>query len=226
MISNHLENAYGDDINEVDNPTNGYRQVCRSLRTERKRQNLSQVDFSIRADVSQNMSSKAASMVVPTRTIAFSGSKSLCPSVRMGRRRSFFADWTIRHPDEPNGELLQHCGPWPCSVVRERPRITIPLAFDHNGAVTAEARHGDVTLARFDGDNGEYSLLLGNAKGIDGPKGMSRGCAPRICRSSVSTVYSRSIDTKNSSVLLNDLVNVPESSRRHIFAASFGCAGR
>jgi len=55
MISNHLENAYGDDINEVDNPTNGYRQVCRSLRTERKRQNLSQVDFSIRADVSQNM---------------------------------------------------------------------------------------------------------------------------------------------------------------------------
>jgi len=96
----------------------------------------------------------------------------LVEAADMGRRRSFFADWTIRHPDEPNGELLQHCGPWPCSVVRERPRITIPLAFDHNGAVTAEARHGDVTLARFDGDNGEYSLLLGNAKGIDGPKGM------------------------------------------------------
>lgn len=27
--------------------------------------------------------------------------------------RSFFADWTIRHPDIENGELLQHCGPWP-----------------------------------------------------------------------------------------------------------------
>ena len=27
-------------------------------------------------------------------------------------------------------------------------------------------------LCRFDGDNGEYSLLLGNAKGVDGPKGM------------------------------------------------------
>ena len=26
-----------------------------------------------------------------------------------------------------------------------------------------------MTLARFDGDNGEYSLLLGNAKGVDGP---------------------------------------------------------
>ena len=89
----------------------------------------------------------------------------------MGRNRSFFADWTIRHPDEPNGELLQHCGPWPCSIARERPRITVPLAFDHNGALTAEAKHGKMTLARFDGDNGEYSLLLGNAEGIEGPRG-------------------------------------------------------
>lgn len=90
----------------------------------------------------------------------------------MGRKRSFFADWTIRHPDDPNGELLQHCGPWPCSVAREKPTITTPLAFDHNGALTAEAKHGEVTLVRFDGDNGRYSLLLGNAEGIDGPRGM------------------------------------------------------
>ena len=34
----------------------------------------------------------------------------------MGESRSFFADWTIRHPDNPNGELLQHCGPWPISI--------------------------------------------------------------------------------------------------------------
>lgn len=90
----------------------------------------------------------------------------------MDNTRSFFADWTIRHPDCANGELLQHCGPWPISVAKETPKITYPLAFDHPGSITAEAKHGDVTLARFDGDNGEYSLLLGNAKGIDGPKGM------------------------------------------------------
>lgn len=84
-------------------------------------------------------------------------------------RRSFFADWTVRHPDNENGELLQHCGPWPISVAKEMPAITYPLAFDHPGAVAAEAKHGLVTLARFDGDNGEYSLLLGNAKGIEGP---------------------------------------------------------
>lgn len=90
----------------------------------------------------------------------------------MGRKRSFFADWTIRHPDDPNGELLQHCGPWPCSVAQRKPVITTPLAFDHNGALTAEAKHGTVTLARFDGDNGQYSMLLGTVEGIDGPKGM------------------------------------------------------
>lgn len=86
--------------------------------------------------------------------------------------RSFFADWTIRHPDLENGELLQHCGPWPASVAKEKPKLTYPLAFDYPGSITAEAKHGDVTLCRFDGDNGEYSLLLGRAKGVDGPKGM------------------------------------------------------
>ena len=87
----------------------------------------------------------------------------------MDTHRSFFADWTVRHPDNENGELLQHCGPWPISVAKEKPTIGYPLAFDHPGAVEAEAKHGEMTLCRFDGDNGEYSLLLGNAKGVDGP---------------------------------------------------------
>jgi len=87
----------------------------------------------------------------------------------MDEARSFFADWTVRHPDNENGELLQHCGPWPISVAQEKPAIGYPLAFDHPGAVEAQAKLGDMTLARFDGDNGEYSLLLGNARGVEGP---------------------------------------------------------
>ncbi|MDR1439404.1 MAG: L-fucose/L-arabinose isomerase family protein [Clostridiales bacterium] len=84
----------------------------------------------------------------------------------------FFADWTVRHPDNDNGELLQHCGPWPISLAKDRPVLGYPLAFGHPGAISAECRHGDVTLARFDGDNGHYSLLLGNARGIGGPHTM------------------------------------------------------
>ena len=83
--------------------------------------------------------------------------------------RSFFADWTVRHPTNDNAELLQHCGPWPISVAREKPSIGYPVAFDYPGAVSAEAKHGEITLARFDGDHGEYSLLLGKAHAVDGP---------------------------------------------------------
>lgn len=93
----------------------------------------------------------------------------LVEAAGMGVKRSFFADWTVRHPDNENGELLQHCGPWPSSCLQCKPEICYPLAFDYPGAVAGEAKHGTMTLARFDGDNGEYSLLLGNAKGIDGP---------------------------------------------------------
>lgn len=93
----------------------------------------------------------------------------LCEAAGMGNNRTFFADWTVRHPDHENGELLQHCGPWPVSCASGKPVIGAPLAFDYPGAVEAEARHGLLTLCRFDGDHGEYSLLLGNARGIDGP---------------------------------------------------------
>ncbi len=87
----------------------------------------------------------------------------------MGETRTFFADWTVRHPFNDNAELLQHCGPWPLSCLAQKPSIAYPLAFDHPGAVEAEAKHGNMTLCRFDGDNGEYSLLLGHAKGVEGP---------------------------------------------------------
>lgn len=96
-------------------------------------------------------------------------SQLMTEAASMNERRVMFADWTVRHPDNENGELLQHCGPWPISVAKEKPSICVPVAFPQNGAVSAEAKHGPMTIARFDGDGGKYSLLLGHAKGIDGP---------------------------------------------------------
>ena len=87
----------------------------------------------------------------------------------MGKTPSFFADWTVRHPTNENAELLQHCGPWPISLAKDKAVLGYPLAFNHPGAVAAECRHGEITLARFDGDNGEYSMLMGHAKAVDGP---------------------------------------------------------
>jgi len=93
----------------------------------------------------------------------------LVQAAGMRATSTFFADWTVRHPDNENGELLQHCGPWPLSTAKDKPVLGYPLAFEHPGAVEALAKPGQVTLARFDGDNGEYSILLGTAKAIDGP---------------------------------------------------------
>ncbi len=56
----------------------------------------------------------------------------------------FFADLTVRHPTNDNAELLWHCGNF-------------------------ETRGGDVTIARFDGIGGEYSLLVGHGRGTEGP---------------------------------------------------------
>jgi len=93
----------------------------------------------------------------------------LVEAAAVGTATTFFADWTVRHPDNENAELLQHCGPWPISVAKSKPTLGYPLAFDHPGAVEALAKPGNITLARFDGDNGEYSMLLGNAVTVDGP---------------------------------------------------------
>jgi len=93
----------------------------------------------------------------------------LVQAAGLGATPTFFADWTVRHPDNENAELLQHCGPWPLSIAKTKPVLGYPLAFAHPGAVEAESKPGEVTLARFDGDNGEYSLLLGTAKAVEGP---------------------------------------------------------
>ena len=87
----------------------------------------------------------------------------------MGKAATFFADWTVRHPENDNAELIQHCGPWPLSVAKDKPMLGYPLVFPEPGAVEALAKPGEVSLVRFDGDNGEYSLLIGNAKAVDGP---------------------------------------------------------
>ncbi len=91
----------------------------------------------------------------------------------MGKTPTFFADWSVRHPENPNGELLQHCGPWPISLAKEgtKAKLGRPFAFPEHcaGACLAEIKGGEMSILRFDGDHGEYSILLGKAKGIEGP---------------------------------------------------------
>jgi len=90
----------------------------------------------------------------------------------MNEAPTFFADLTVRHPENDNGELLFHCGNFPVSLsVEDKPRMRKHFLFDDHapGTHEGEIRGGDMTLARFDGDHGEYQLFLGKARGIQGP---------------------------------------------------------
>lgn len=84
---------------------------------------------------------------------------------------TFFADWTVPHPTNDNAELLQHCGPWPISLMKEKPKLGSPFAFHHShpGSLHGEMKEGQVSILRFDGDNGEYSMLMGEAHTVEGP---------------------------------------------------------
>ncbi|MGG5402509.1 L-fucose/L-arabinose isomerase family protein [Clostridioides difficile] len=97
----------------------------------------------------------------------------IAQSAAMGKTPPFFADWTVAHPTNKNGELLQHCGCYPISLTKEgeKAKFGIPFALESGcvGSSFAEIKGGNISLLRFDGDNGEYSLLLGHAKGIEGP---------------------------------------------------------
>jgi len=91
----------------------------------------------------------------------------------MGRTPIFFADLTIRHPEDDNAELLWHCGPFPLELAA--PDVKPSLGGHYMLPDQAPAlghwriKGGPITLGRFDGDNGEYSFLMGHAEGCDGP---------------------------------------------------------
>jgi len=89
----------------------------------------------------------------------------------MGKTPTFFVDWSVRHPSNDNGELLQHCGPFPIGLALTKAKLDRPFAFpDHcPGSVVAEIKGGEISIFRFDGDRGQYGMLMGTAVGIDGP---------------------------------------------------------
>ncbi len=86
----------------------------------------------------------------------------------------FFADLTVRHPDDDNAELLWHCGPFPLSLADPEcsPRISghymQPKRLPAVGMW--RLKEGAVTIGRFDGDHGRYTFLLGHAQTCSGPE--------------------------------------------------------
>lgn len=91
----------------------------------------------------------------------------------MGENTPFFADLTIRHPTNENAELLWHCGNFPYSLAKNKKSATVGESRYHDnqyGICEWELKSGELTIARFDGDHGEYKLFIGEANTTTGPK--------------------------------------------------------
>ena len=83
---------------------------------------------------------------------------------------SFFADITIRHPENDNAELFWHCGVFPRSTAKDTP--TIGTIFDEHRPTVNNLelkQNTPVTLTRFDCSRDQYSLLIAEGKTVSGP---------------------------------------------------------
>jgi L-fucose isomerase-like protein len=96
----------------------------------------------------------------------------------LNQQSVFFADLTIRHPENDNAEMLWHCGNFPLAL-RDKKSPTLAcsghyiMEGNYPGCGEFRLKEGPITIARFDGDHGEYSLLMGEARAVAGP--LSRG---------------------------------------------------
>lgn len=82
----------------------------------------------------------------------------------MGRKISFFGEFTVRHPKDTNTELLWHCGPFAYSLKKDG----VPCK-NVNMRQWFQVKDGLYTVARLDQDNGDYSFLAGTCKSAEGP---------------------------------------------------------
>lgn len=81
-----------------------------------------------------------------------------------GEEKPMQGEFTTRHPENDNAELLWHCGPFPASSCEEGKK---PKLF--GGKPYFRAKNGEYTLARFQADGGKYYLLGGKFETCDGP---------------------------------------------------------
>lgn len=82
----------------------------------------------------------------------------------LGKKIPFFGEFTVRHPEDNNVELLWHCGPFAYSLKKPS-----SVAKEVNMRQWFEVKEGKYTIARMDQADGRYSLLSGKFESAEGP---------------------------------------------------------
>ena len=89
----------------------------------------------------------------------------LLKSATMGKGIPLFGEFTVRHPENRNAELLWHCGPFPISQKAEG--TTARLV---NQRVWERGKDGEYTICRIDQESGNYMMLSETCRTTEGPK--------------------------------------------------------
>ena len=88
----------------------------------------------------------------------------LLTAASRGEKATMFGEFTCRHPENKNAELLWHCGPFPYSMKHKDAKASL-----FNTKPSFRAKDGGYTIARFQASGGKYSLLGGKFNTTDGP---------------------------------------------------------
>lgn len=86
-------------------------------------------------------------------------------SASRGKEVPIQGEFTCRHPDNDNAELLWHCGPFPLRYKAEGEK-----PYLYNTKPSFRLKDGEYTVARFQADAGRYYLLCDKFRTVDGPK--------------------------------------------------------
>ena len=92
----------------------------------------------------------------------------LLKSATLGKGKPLFGEFTVRHPENKNAELLWHCGPFPLSQKAESGVDSTARLVNQRSWF--RGKDGTYTIARLDQESGNYMLLPLLCKTTTGPK--------------------------------------------------------
>ena len=92
----------------------------------------------------------------------------LLKSATLGIGKPLFGEFTVRHPENKNAELLWHCGPFPLSQKAESGVDSTARLVNQRSWF--RAKDGTYTVARIDQESGNYMILPLICKTTAGPQ--------------------------------------------------------
>jgi len=92
----------------------------------------------------------------------------LLKSATLGKGKPLFGEFTVRHPENKNAELLWHCGPFPLSQKAESGIDSTARLVNQRSWF--RAKDGTYTVARLDQESGDYMILPLICKTTEGPQ--------------------------------------------------------